>query len=100
MIDERRAIFEALQPRGTGPDRPVLARALELLEAEPLATAGYFPGDLARRLMELPPCTWHGSPDLYSRYQAVVRAAAIARRGAPEPVRRAFWRDLPGAQPR
>lgn len=73
----------------------MLARALELLEDDPLLSAGAFRGDLLRRLMDVPASAWAGEPFLYRRYQAVVRRAAEARRTAPKPVCREFWRDLP-----
>jgi len=49
--------------------------------------------------MDLPGEAWYGEPALYARYQAVVRAAALARRDAPEQVRQAFWRELPARLP-
>ena len=101
----RRALFDALAPGGewtTGPGQEriaTLADALDLLERVPLASAGLFPGDLVRRLMDLPGEAWYGEPALYARYQAVVRAGALARRDAPEQVRQAFWRELPARLP-
>jgi len=73
-------------------------QALLILERDPLASAGYFAGDLLRRLMELPPAFWGRQPVLYQRYREVVRAAAGARRRMPVSVRRAFWQDLPAAE--
>lgn len=78
----------------------VVPCALERLERDPLTSAGRFPGDLLRSLIELPPSFWRREPALYRRYQAVVRAGAIARRRLSWNERRAFWsalkdRDLP-----
>jgi hypothetical protein len=73
-----------------------LTRALELLEADPLLSAGAFRGDLLRLLMDMPASAWAEEPSLFLRYQAVVRRAAEARRAAPSPVREEFWRELPG----
>lgn len=93
----RRTLFNAL---GAGEwQAGVLRRTIECLERDPLAAAGAFPGDLLRRLMELPPRVWVGEPALYLRYRAVLRAAALARRNAPDAVRRGFWRDLPARLP-
>lgn len=94
---QRVRVFNAL---AAGRIRPrVLALALALLEADPLISAGAFPGDLLRCLMELPGGVWAREPALYQRYQAVLRAAALARMRAPEQVRRSFWGDLPPRVP-
>lgn len=88
-----RRLFNALGvPR---PDRAHVLSAIELLEREPLACAGEFPGDLLRRLIDLPAGVWAREYDLHPRYREVVRVAAIARRGLPEKERGAFWRALP-----
>lgn len=76
-------------------DRATLARAIELLEREPLSSAGEFPGDLLRRLIDLPPRAWSGETELHARYRELVRTAALARRELPDEVRGAFWRTLP-----
>jgi hypothetical protein len=88
-----RRLFDALNDANNWPGAVVAA--LEHLELEPLASAGYFPGDVVRRLMQLPPGFWRREPALDARYRSVVRAAALARRGLPTEVRQAFWRDLP-----
>jgi hypothetical protein len=75
--------------------REAVVLTLELLERDPLASAGAFPGDLLRGLMELPPQAWRADPALYDRFRAAIRAAAMARRHAPPDVQQAFWRDLP-----
>ena len=72
-----------------------VGRALDILARDPLASAGAFPGDLVRRLMDLPSAFWREHPDLDTRYRNAVRAAALERRTAAEPVRRGFWRGLP-----
>ena len=76
-------------------DRGALRAAIELLEREPLASAGEFPGDLLRRLIDLPPRVWAAQGDLHQRYREVVRAAAAARRGLPAAARGTFWQALP-----
>lgn len=88
-----RVVYDAL----ADPARRAAAvtRALDILAREPLASAGAFPGDLVRRLMDLPPAFWREHPALDVRYRAAVRAAALARRAAHESARRGFWRDLP-----
>jgi len=81
---------------GTLPvERGALARAIALLEREPLASAGVFPGDLLRRLIDLPSGAWGEHSDLYPRYREIVREAALARRSLPEDQRGAFWSALP-----
>jgi hypothetical protein len=72
-----------------------VARALDILERDPLASAGAFPGDLVRRLIDLPAGFWREHPALDARYRDAVRAAALARRAADAAARRGFWRDLP-----
>ena len=72
-----------------------LARAIALLEREPLVSAGVFPGDLLRRLIDLPSGVWAEQGDLYPRYREIVREAALARRALPEDLRGAFWSALP-----
>ncbi len=69
--------------------------ALTELERDPLASAGFFPGDLIRCLMDLPARIWRGNPGLYARFRASVRGAALARRNAPPHIQRAFWSPLP-----
>jgi hypothetical protein len=58
--------------------------AIELLEREPLASAGEFPGDLLRRLIGLPPRVWAAQGDLHQRYRQVFRAAAASRQALPD----------------
>ncbi len=77
------------------PERRDILSAIELLEHEPLASAGEFPGDLLRRLIDLPAAVWSREHDLHPRYCEIVRTAALLRRGLPESQRRAFWRTLP-----
>jgi hypothetical protein len=88
-----RRLYNALgAPR---PERRDVLSAIELLEREPLASAGEFPGDLLRRLIDLPAPVWAREHDLHPRYCEIVRAAALLRRSLPENQRRAFWRSLP-----
>ena len=54
--------------------------ALELVERDPLASGGCFPGDLVRGLMEVPRGFWGRHPRLYDRYLAA-RSARVPRRG-------------------
>jgi hypothetical protein len=67
---------------------------LDVLEHDPLASAGYFRGDLLRALIDLPPEFWRHNHISFQRYQAVVRAGAIARRSLPSAERMAFWTDV------
>ena len=76
-------------------ERGALVRAIALLEREPLASAGVFPGDLLRRLIDLPSSAWAEHGDLYPRYREIVREAALARRALAEELRGAFWSALP-----
>ena len=61
------------------------------LEIDPLATAGWFPGDLLRGLLEVPASFWAREPRLYARFRETLRAGAIARRGLPADERAHFW---------
>jgi hypothetical protein len=89
----RREVYDALSdPRRR---KAAVARALDILEQEPLASAGAFPGDLIRRLMDLPPAFWRECPAFDARYRDAVRAAALERRTAADAVRLGFWRGLP-----
>ncbi len=71
----------------------VVPMVLDVLERDPLASAGYFRGDMLRALIELPSDFWRHEPSLFKLYQAVVRAGAIARRALPTAERMAFWTD-------
>jgi hypothetical protein len=72
----------------------VVPRALDVAERDPLTSAGCFPGDLVRGLMEVPGGFWGRHPWLYARYQSVLRASAAARRQLPPEQRMAFWGPL------
>ncbi|MDQ2889033.1 MAG: contact-dependent growth inhibition system immunity protein [Gemmatimonadota bacterium] len=74
--------------------------ALAMLEREPLRSAGFFPGDLLRALIDLPSAFWGRRGTLFGRYQSVVRAGAIARRMLPDAEQRAFWTDVERCQRR
>jgi hypothetical protein len=89
----RRRLFNALGSDRV--DQAVLLRTIELLETDPLDSAGEFPGDMLRRLMDLPAHAWTGQAELHARYREVIRAGALARRGMQEHLRVAFWRNLP-----
>lgn len=69
-------------------------RALELLEGDPLASAGLFAGDLLRALLETPGGFWARHPALHRRFLAAVRAGALARRRLPPALRMEFWSPL------
>jgi len=72
----------------------VVAAALEIVERDPLATVGYFRGDLLRGLMEVPGGFWGVHPGLYDRYLAALRASADRRRRLPPGERMEFWSVL------
>ena len=71
--------------------RVVVPILLDILQRDPLASAGYFRGDILRALIELPSDFWRHEPSLFKLYQSVVRAGAIARRALPSSERMAFW---------
>ena len=68
--------------------------ALDLVERDPLLSAGRFPGDLLRGLMAVPGQLWGRHPWMYERYQAALRAGAALRRHLPVEQRMAFWDAL------
>src|SRR5690348_15571561 len=57
--------------------------ALDALDEDPLRSAGQFPGDLLRALMQVPGSFWTRSPQLYERYRDALRRAAAQRRQLP-----------------
>ncbi len=67
---------------------------LDILDRDPLASAGGFGGDLLRGLMEVPGSFWSQHPRLFARYRAAVRAGALARRALPPGLRAEFWNPL------
>lgn len=69
----------------------VVPMVLDVLEQDPLASAGSFRGDLLRALIELPPEVWHRDPVSFQRYKSAVRAGAVARLSLPRSERMAFW---------
>ena len=69
--------------------------ALELVELDPLASAGQFNGDLVRGLMEVPGSFWVRHPRLFARYRTALRACAKSRRALPPEQRLDFWGPLP-----
>ncbi|HEU4565995.1 MAG TPA: contact-dependent growth inhibition system immunity protein [Gemmatimonadaceae bacterium] len=73
----------------------VVPLALEVVERDPLATAGRFRGDILRALMEVPGAHWARHPAHYDRYRAALRAAASQRRGQPPDEQMRFWQPLP-----
>lgn len=73
----------------------VVPMSLDLVEADPLATAGHFNGDLLRGLMEVPGGFWGRNARLYDRYRLALRAAAARRRQLPPERRLEFWQPLP-----
>lgn len=72
----------------------IVPAVLEIVEQEPLASAGGFGGDLLRGLMEVPGSFWSRHPRLFARYRAAVRAGALARRALPPSLRSEFWNPL------
>lgn len=68
--------------------------ALELVEQDPLVSAGQFPGDVLRALMEVPGRFWGRCPQLFDRYREALRAGAARRRGLPPDRRFEFWSPL------
>jgi hypothetical protein len=74
---------------------PLVRRLIDVVEAEPLASAGWFPGDLLRSLIEIPEWFWRQEPELFARYRRALRAAASARRELPPDERLDFWRPIP-----
>lgn len=91
----RRDLLVALV-HGAGLDAAVAA-ALDVVERDPLATAGCFRGDLLRGLMEVPGCFWGRAPALYDRYRRALRAGAERRRRLPACERMEFWSRLDAA---
>jgi len=73
--------------------------ALDALDENPLRSAGQFPGDLLRALMQVPGSFWTRSPRLYERYRDVLRRAAAQRRQLPARDRMQFWEPLRVAPP-
>jgi hypothetical protein len=72
----------------------VVPMALDVVEEDPLATAGQFAGDLLRGLMEVPGSYWGRHPRHYARYRAALRAGALRRRLLPIDARMQFWEPL------
>jgi hypothetical protein len=72
----------------------VVPLVLDILQDDPLASAGRFRGDLLRGLMEVPDRFWGRHPQLYERYRAALRAGAGARRQLPPEDRLQFWGPL------
>ena len=73
----------------------VVPAVLDIVEAEPLASAGCFAGDLLRGLMELGGDFWGRHAALYARYREAVRRAAVLRRDLPPGARFGFWSPIP-----
>jgi hypothetical protein len=91
-IESDAELFRAVQRRTDLSD--VVPTVLDVLERDPLTSAGYFRGDLLRALIDLPAEFWRRDCVSFKRYQAVVRAGAIARRSLPSAERMAFWTDV------
>jgi hypothetical protein len=79
--------------RGHELDRAVPA-AIDLVGKDPLVSAGRFPGDVLRALMEIPGGFWSRHVELFDRYRAALRAAAVLRRTLPLESRFEFWQPL------
>jgi hypothetical protein len=67
---------------------------LTIVERDPLASGGLFPGDLVRGLMEISGHFWGRHQRLYERYVQALRSAAGARRLLPREQRMEFWSPL------
>jgi hypothetical protein len=74
--------------------RATVPAALDLVELNPLVSAGQFAGDLLRGLMEVPGNFWVRHPILYARYRAALRAGAAQRRTLPPEQRLDFWEPI------
>jgi hypothetical protein len=72
----------------------VVPAALDIVEREPLASAGCFQGDLLRGLMEVPGGFWGRYPTLYERYRRALRSGAATRRRQTYEERMSFWSVL------
>lgn len=72
----------------------VVPMALDLVEDDPLTSAGQFAGDLLRALMEVPGGYWGRHPRQYGRYRASLRASALRRRELSPEARMTFWEPL------
>ena len=79
--------------QGIGLDVAVPA-ALDLVGEDPLHSAGRFPGDVLRALMEVPGSYWTRHPLLYDRYRSALRTGAALRRTLPPGRRFEFWAPL------
>ena len=74
----------------------VVPIVLDAVERDPLCSAGRFPGDLLRGLMEIPGGFWGQHPRMYDRYRNALRAGAALRRQLPAADRMRFWEPLDG----
>lgn len=77
----------------------VVPAVLDLVAADPLASAGMFPGDLLRGLLEVDSTFWSRHPRLYARYREALRAGAASRRALPPEQRLDFWLRTPDPLP-
>ena len=91
-LGARRALLRSLL-HASGLDDAV-PRVLALVEADPLASAGCFGGDLLRGLMRVPGPFWRDHAALYERYRASLRAGALVRRRMSYQERMKFWSVL------
>lgn len=72
----------------------VVPLVLDRVERDPLRSAGRFPGELLRGLMEVPSGHWSRHPRSHARFLAALRAAAAMRRRLPVDERMRFWTPL------
>jgi hypothetical protein len=75
--------------------RPLVQRLLDIVEADPLASAGWFSGDLLRSLIDVPEWFWRQNAESDRRYRDALRAGATARRNLPMDQRMEFWSAIP-----
>lgn len=72
----------------------VVPYVLAQLERDPLACGGRFRGDLLRGLMEVGGAYWSHHETEYECYRAILRRAALDRRGNMDRSPDAFWTEL------
>lgn len=87
--DKHADLYEAIRHRVDL--ATIVPLALDVLERDPLASAGFFRGALLRALIDLPANFWGDNPAAFARYQDAVRAGALARRSLPSAERMEFW---------
>ncbi len=77
---------------------PLVQRLLDIVEVNPLASAGWFAGDLLRSLADVPQWFWRRNAESHSRYRDALRAGATARQNLPMDQRMEFWSSIPDVE--